>query len=240
MKDLLSLMVISLVVTSCSGSNPATSQSGAVRSSVFSDTAVTSFEQTGGVASNKTNLLDKVLNTANAIDGNIRCVEGAPVSFELDALGNTVQIDTTCNSKMDLSIRQGLLESMAGKRMLQYWAGGQNARPQGRVFTFNSIGSFWSTYDNIEAGSSPGCKDKLTFDQSTGTITIEHDSVNSSTASQTCLDSEFVGATANDYKKVLPFRFIDGTMQFGTGTNDFSEGDDLVKLCISTVGTTCD
>ena len=88
---------------------------------------------------------------------------------------NTVQVDTTCNSNIDLSIRQGLLESMAGKRLIMYHAGGGNALSQNRAVIFNASGSFWTTYENINAGGVANCKDKLTFDQATGTVTIDSD-----------------------------------------------------------------
>lgn len=237
----LMLGISMIAITGCSGdSSPAAST---VRSQIFSDTAVTAFTQTAGVAKNKPSFIDNAFNSAYAVDGNIRCVEGAPVSFQLDALGNTVQIDTTCNAQVDLTIRQGLLQSMAGKRMLQYWAGGHDATAEGRVLTFNAVGSFWGTYDNIEAGSAAGCKDKLTFDEETGSVTIENDAMNYGgvATNQACLDAEFPGATANDYKRVLPFRFKDGKLQLdGTGTGNFVDGNDLVKICISSAGNVCD
>ncbi len=238
------MLLSSLLVLASCGSDSGKSVSNGVRSQIFSDSAVTSFQQTGGVALNKPSLIDAVLPTAYAVSGNISCVEGAPVAFQLDALGNTIQVNTTCNSRVDLSIRQGLLASLASKRMLIYHAGGGDVRSQARVLTFGSAGSFWGSYGNIEAGSSPNCKDKYTFSETNGTVTIEHDAAASTTAgavTQTCLNAEFVGATAADYKKVIPFRFIDGKLQFdGTGTGNFVDGNDLVKACISSSGTICD
>jgi hypothetical protein len=228
------LSITTIALAGCSSDKKASS----VREQVFSDTAVTAFTQTAGVAINKPSLMDKIIPSAYAIDGNIRCVEGAPVSFQLDALGNTVQVDTTCNAGIDLSIRQGLLESLAEKQMLMYWGGGGDTTGQGRVFTFNAVGSFWSTYDGIGSGNA-GCEDKLTFNQAAGTITIEHDKATGGKTTQQCLDAEFKDATAEDYKQVLPFRFINGEMQLGIGDNDFSKPNDLVKVCITDNGTSC-
>lgn len=243
-----------LVVVGCSGGSPAglnsdPSSSGTpsgasdvhVRDSIFSDSAVTSFQQVGGVVINRPSLIEKLFSSAYAISGNIRCVEDAPVAFELDALGNTVQVDTICNSNMDLNIRRKLLESMAGKRILMEYGGGHDTRSEGRVITFNAIGSFWSTYDNIVSGAQNTghnehlCKDKMTFDQATGQVTIEHDVLSSLLAgtdtTQDCLNSEFVGATEADYKKILNYRFKDGKLEFDEGL-DFTINNDYNRFCI--------
>ena len=45
------------------------------------------------------------------------------------------------------------------------------------------------------------CKDKLTFNEAAGTITIKNDTGHGSTPTQTCLDSEFVGATTIEKTK---------------------------------------
>jgi hypothetical protein len=243
--------MISVSFFGCSGGSPAgligdLSSNGSpsdvhVRDSIFSDNAVTSFQQVGGVVINRPFLIDKLFSSAYAISGNIRCVEDAPVSFELDALGNTVQVDTYCNSNMDLNIRRKLLESMAGKRILMEYGGGHDTRSEGRVITFNTVGSFWSTYDNIVSGAQNTghnehlCKDKMTFDQATGQVTIEHDVTSSLIAgtdtTQDCLNSEFVGATEADYKKILNYRFKDGMLEFDEGL-DFTINNDYNRFCI--------
>lgn len=53
-----------------------------------------------------------------------------------------------------------------------YYGGGHDTRGDGRTLTFNAVGSFWGTYNNIVAGGTPGCKDQLTFDESSGSVTI--------------------------------------------------------------------
>jgi hypothetical protein len=266
MKRLIFFVTVSfslMLMVSCSGGLPAGassdlsssgSSSGAsdihVRDSIFSDSAVTSFLQVGGVVINRPSLIGKLFSSAYAISGNIRCVEDAPVAFELDALGNTVQVDTNCNSNMDLNIRRKLLESMAGKRILMEYGGGHDTRSEGRVITFNNIGSFWGTYDNIVSGAQNTghnehlCKDKMTFDQATGQVTIEHDVTNSLIAgtdtTQDCLNSEFVGATEVDYKKILNYRFKDGKLEFDEGV-DFTINNDYNRFCIdNNVDGLCD
>lgn len=225
---------------SSNGSSPGAAEVH-VRDSIFSDSAVTSFQQVGGVVMNSPSLIDQVFSSAFAVSGNIRCVEAAPVAFELDALGNTVQVETNCDSNMDLNIRRKLLESMAGKRILMEYGGGHDTRSEGRVITFNAVGSFWGTYDNIVSGAQNTghnehlCKDKMTFDEATGQVTIEHDVVNSLIAgtdtSQGCLDSEFVGATEADYKKILNYRFKDGKLEFDQEL-DFTINNDYNRFCI--------
>lgn len=227
------LSFTTMALLGCSGGSDSSTAS-SVRAQVFSDSSVTAFSQTGGVAFNKPTFMDSFIGKAYAIDGNISCVEGAPVSFSLDALGNTVLVDTTCNSKIDLSIRQSLLESMAGKHLLMYWGGGHDTRADGRTLTFRAAGSFWGTYTNIVAGSAPNCKDKLTFDEATGSVTIENDSASSVAAgatNQVCLDSEFTGATADDYKKVLKFRFKEGNLEMHSDST-FPQDNDINQLCI--------
>ncbi len=229
---ILSFTTIALV--GCSDSNKS-SNAGTLRKQTFSDSSVTAFTQTSGVAINKPSMMDYLMNRAYAIDGNISCINGNAVSFDLTALGNNVQIETTCGDGVELSIRQGLLESMAGKRLLMYWGGGHDTRGDNRSITFNPTTSFWGTYDKLEAGSKTGCKDKLTFDQATGTVTIENDSVNSdplpSHNNQDCLDSEKPGATAEDYKKVLNFRFKNGKLEMHSNKN-FPQDDDINQFCI--------
>lgn len=242
MKSLLLLMIISFVFVSCGGSSGSSTATSSVKETIFSDSAVTSFTQTGGVAHNKPSLMDKVFPSAYAVSGNIRCVEGAPVAFQLDALGNTVQVDTTCNTIMDLNIRRGLLESLANKRLLMEYAGGSDSRAQGRALTFNAVGSFWGVYDNIVAGSANTghnehlCKDKLTFNETTGQVTIEHDTFNSLAAgadsTQDCLNSEFAGATLADYRKVMNYRFKDGKLEMDPDGLDFTVNNDYVRFCI--------
>jgi hypothetical protein len=242
MKTLIYLMILTLTV-SCGGSGSGTtSGTNTVKEAIFTDSAVTSFTQTGGVAHNKPSLMDNVFPSAYAVSGNIRCVTGAPVAFSLDALGNTVQVDTTCNDNMDLNIRRGLLESMAGKRILGSRANGTSILSEGRVITFNASGSFWSTYENVVSGNSNNghneqlCRDKFTFDETAGTVTIELDQTNSLLAGadtiQDCLNVQFNGATANDYKTILPFRFKDGKLQLdGLGTTNFVDSN-ILEFCI--------
>jgi len=237
------LCFVSLPFFGCSGGNSSSSAS-KTRAQIFSDSSVTAFSQTAGVALSKPTFMDNLLGRAYAIDGNISCVEGAPVSFSLDAFGNTVMVDTSCNSSIDLSIRQGLLESLAGKTLIAEIGGcpGCNILGQGRILNFNSVGSFWGTYDNVVSGGSANCKDKYTFDQATGSVTIEHDvasSVAAGAVSQDCLDNEFPGATLDDYKQILNFRFINGKMEFDLET-DFEDNGDYNRWCIKSVATnTC-
>lgn len=253
MNRIVNLILIASILSlvSCSGDGSSSSLTASSRDEIFSDSAVTSFQQTAGVVFTKPSLMDQILGSAYAVSGNIKCIEGSSVSFELDALGSTVHVDTKCNSIMDLNIRRGLLESLAGKRILMSYAGGSDARSQGRAITLNAVGSFWTTYDNIPAGSANTghnehlCKDKISFNETNGQVTIEHDTFNSlasgADTTQDCLNSEFVGATLADYKKVLNYRFKDGTLEMDPDGLDFTVNNDYVRFCIDNdSNATCD
>ena len=115
-----------------------------------------------------------------------------------------------------------------------YYGGGHDTRADGRTLTFNAVGTFWTTYDDINAGGSANCKDKLTFDESTGSVIIENDPISTHNAGgvvQDCLDDEFPGATANDYKHVLKFRFKEGKLEMH-GDNTFPYDSDINQFCI--------
>lgn len=242
MKKSLLLAFIILAFAGCKGDKSSSDElKGALREDTFSDSAVTYFDQVSGLAQNRKSPLSYLLNTAYAIDGNIRCFTGSSVSFELEALGESVLINTKCNSEMDLKIRQGLLQSLAGKRVIMEWAGGADARSTGRVITFRPQNSFWGKYDNVASGAPDRghqedmCKDSYIFNESAGTVTIELDVPGStairSDSAQYCLDNEFLGATQDEYRKVLNFRFKDGKLEFHHKA-DFPNDNDLNRLCV--------
>lgn len=119
------MAVSSALLTGC-GSEGGGVVSGNKYTGVFSDSSVTSFTQTGGVALRKPSVPEKAINliipSAYAATGNISCFIGESVSFSADALGNTVNIDTTCSTSIDLSIRQQLLESMESSNLTRIGA----------------------------------------------------------------------------------------------------------------------
>lgn len=108
-----------LVLTSCGGSSGPSSQGATSKVELsFSDTAVSNFNQLSGVAklSPLQQSLELILASAFAGGGNISCLTGTDISLQMDALGNTVSIDTTCTSAsgIETAIRAGLLESFDG------------------------------------------------------------------------------------------------------------------------------
>jgi len=116
----LMILTLALLITGCNGGS---SGSGGVAGSslvsgAFSDASVTNFSQTSGIAKlNKSvpsQMIELVIPSAHAGGGNISCISGEAISFQMDALGNTVNVNTTCAAitTVDLAIRVGLLESM--------------------------------------------------------------------------------------------------------------------------------
>lgn len=114
------MLLLGLILTGCGDGS--TSQGGSSTiTSTFSDTAVSNFSQTSGVAkaSQGEKLINFVIPKAYAGGGDISCISGSDISFQMDALGQTVSIDTTCSSAagIEISIRAGLLESFDGKKL---------------------------------------------------------------------------------------------------------------------------
>lgn len=233
------LMTCSLLLTLVACQGKSGSGSPSVYTGTFSDTAVSSFEQTGGLAKYKPSAFEMVIPSAYAAEGSIRCVQNTPVTFDVIALGANLQIEANCDNNIDLSIRKDLLRSLAGKRLLMNRGGGADAKPLLRVINFRPDATFWGIYDNVVAGHSnngqneQNCRDKFTFDEATGTVTIAYDNLASTADThQACLDNEFPGATEDDYKIVLAFRFKNGLLEMDPEGTDFEDNGDYINFCI--------
>lgn len=211
---------------------------------IFDDSAVTLFEQVHEEKLSYNLLQNMLFPSVHAVSGNVKCTRGSRASFKLVAFNWNVDVTSTCDESYDLTIRKALLSSLQGKAIIAEIGGcpGCNILSQGRVLTFRSGNNFWGSYDNVEAGSVAGCKDKYHFSESDGVLTIENDpSHYSGTATnQDCLDAEFPGATADDYKKELKFRFKNGKMELDPNGIDFEDNGDYNRWCIkASNGNSC-
>lgn len=235
-------------------------------SQTFSDSAVTSFQQTSGLAkSNFEKASELIVNSAYAGTGAISCMSGEAVSFQIAALGNTVNLNTSCGPLIDLSIRRGLLQSMDGiaiKRTvsdasykngaMDFRAGGSNGG-----FSFDvgyKVVAIWK--DALASGgnndgivdSNEICYERYTFNAN-GSVTIaphaDNTTQNTNNASLGC-------AVVGAYDDTANFRFKDGALELDlTYTNNFDSSNvfpaghpdagssSYEKWELCTVGTNC-
>ncbi len=111
------------------------------------------YERNGVVVSQTSflkNLSSFFISTAfAAVDETITCTPPEPVSFDMDILGTSVSIDTTCASDLQAQLRAGMLKSMATKTIIVAYAGGSTQLGNKRRITFNAAGSFFGTYNNV-------------------------------------------------------------------------------------------
>lgn len=190
---------------------------------VFSDSSVTRFEQTGGVAQVKLNVFEQfILSTAYAAAGNVSCLKSEPVSFQADALGNTVDIETTCKSSelLELDIRQALLESLDGHKLRRTMFG-LNAQPCGgsSPCLIDFTGGFvWGQPYEIEANT--GCFEQYTF-YADGRVVINHSTLGGDTSN---CDS--------GYPETTSFRFHESNMEFDSAKQFSGPDENYEKWCL--------
>ena len=263
----ISLGVVLLSLASCgSDGGSATDSSTGKVTGVFSDTAVSNFQQTSGIA--KTNLEkvgELIISSAYAGTGSISCFSGETVSFSMDALGNTVNMDVVCASDVDYKIRRGLLKSMDGiaiKRTVSdasFKNGALDFRASGANggFTFNvayKVPAIWKDAV-VDGGNNDGivdanevCYERYLF-ASNGTVSIaphaDNTAQNASNGSLNC-------STTGAYNDSASFRFKDGALELDlTYTNNFDSANTFPaghpdagsssyeKWELCTVGTNC-
>lgn len=236
MKSIQTLLMTGILMGLTGCGTDSTSGTSAKISETFNDTAVTNFSQTSGIAkSNLQKATEFIIASAYAGTGTISCLSGESVSFQMDALGNTVNIDATCNSFIDRSIRRGLLKSMDGisiKRTisdasykngaLDFTAGGSNGG-----FAFNTnykVVGMWKDAV-VDGGNNDGivdsnelCYERYTF-ASNGTVSIAPHADN---VTQNTNNGSLNCATGLAYNDSASFRFKDGALELDlTYTNNF-------------------
>lgn len=211
MKKLL-LFVTVIGLTSC-GSDSDSGQS--KFTGTFSDSSVSSFSQTSGIA--KTiSPIEIIVPTAYAASGDISCLRGESVSFEAVALGETIDINTTCSDALDLAIRRKLLEAFISKSMHVEMHEHGNANAQTITFPASVSDSNTMTVDVMGVGNgvSSNCGAKYEFNLSTGTVKVYIDGANTvgNGINSACGSgaSDFV----NGFEQQIQFRFKEGKVEF--------------------------
>lgn len=213
MKNLLLLASV-LTLASCGDSRDSKKVSG-----IFSDSAVTSFQQTSGIAKidKSQKVLNFVLPTAYAVTGNISCIAGQPISFTMDALGNMVTVNSVCTdvTTIDKDIRVGLLKSMTGFKMRRTIT---EATYNGNDAFLNFSGGFqFDVGYDVPRNHGLPCKETYTF-HADGTITI---TAADQTAQVAISDSTACGGAFSDQ---IAFQFANGYLEFdSSGQRNFSK-----------------
>lgn len=245
------LIVLSFILTGCGSDDGASSGGTSIITGTFSDSAVSNFEQTSGVAKmtvpEKT--LEFVIPTAYAGGGAVRCVSGEAISFQMDALSNTVNIDTTCGtySNIELAIRKRLLESMDGislKRTMtdaSYKDGAIDFTSGGASGGFHWNDGNSGTTDDLYVvkdmddcnGSGGDLYAVYSFDRSTGKVTMytlmNAGTIPTALGKSSAADCAAVtggtdadGDGLEDSPSNASFRFKDGTLELDlSGSNIF-------------------
>lgn len=202
----------------------------------FSDTAITNFTQTSGIAkTNPNKALELLIPTSYAATGNISCIIGESVSFSIDttigSVSNTTDVDTTCSNSIDLSIRRGLLESLKDLALYRtvtdasYKNGLWNLISSGPNAGSYSYGFVWNLPYQIKTLATP-CFDLYTFDKDSGLVEIKPDFTNNG-GSCLCNDSDMGNPSHPSYNSdcrtvSASFRFLGGSMELDlTGANNF-------------------
>lgn len=212
MKFILSSFIIALLLSSCKGGDSSSSSSPQKHTLLFSDTAVTSFEQTTDVAY-KNSLLNNIFNitfpTANALSYNISCYQGSRPTFMLNSLGHPLIFSVDCNADIDRQIRSNLLESMDGLSIKRFVT---DASYKDGAIDFSS-GVVWDHPYSVKAledsnddhTANDPCYETYTFHKSNSTITIGFDAVNS--------DASCYCNTHQCDEDEVAFRFYNGTLE---------------------------
>ena len=224
-------ILITFQLTGCGSDDGASGGGSGLVTATFSDTSVTNFSQTSGVAKLQRNLpqqaIELIIPSAYAAGGSISCLSGEAISFQMDALGNTVTVDSTCTSftAIDLAIRRGLLASMDGiaiKRTVtdaSFKNGAMDFRTAGTVgsFSWDTGYRVMSINDaNGDTTTGDNCYDTYTFVSSTGKLTIGPDA-GASDASCLCVTTP---SHADCQLDTVSFRFANGTMELDLTNSD--------------------
>jgi len=205
-------------------------------SGVFTDSAVTAFSQTGGLALKKKStgeqLMNIVIPSAYAASGNISCIEGTAAQFDATALGDSITFSVTCGTSMDLGIRQELMETLKNHTFLVEYGDGNAAVRQANVTIPNTgARTFTVTVENVQAGKG-GCFDDMAFDMDTGIMTYTNNQADSIGGG--CAIGAYTGAP-NAYTDTMVFRFKDGKvdLDFNETNPQFEVGNaDYVRWCL--------
>ena len=232
----ISMIALTIGMVGCGKDGGVATGANSKVSGVFSDTAVTNFSQTSAIAKTKMEKVGElIISSAYAGTGTISCFSGDTVSFTMDALSKTLNMDITCDANVDRSIRRGLLSSMDGisiKRTISdasYKNGALDFTSGGSVgsFAFNTnykVVAIWKDAV-VDGGNNDGLVDdrELCYERyyfaSNGTVSIaphaDNVAQNASNGSLNC-------STGLAYNDSASFRFKDGALELDlTYTNNF-------------------
>lgn len=217
-KQILLITMVALTLVGCG--KDGTSGTGKVEF-IFSDSAVSNFSQTSGIAkiekSSPQQMMEIVIPSAYAGEGNVSCLPGESISFTMDALNNNIDVTSTCSSTstIDKDIRVGLLKSMNGYKMrrtvTEATYNGNDA-----VLNFSGGFSFGTAYTVPRNGGLP-CTETYTFN-SDGTVSV-------AAIDQSGVDTSGTHNTAcgGAYTSTISFRFANGYLEFDlSGSRNFS------------------
>jgi hypothetical protein len=196
-------IIFSLIgLVSCGGDS---SQSNKV-DVLFSDNAVSHFSQTSGIAKVQKTPLDLIISSAIAGGGNISCITGESVGFTMDAMGNTVNINSTCSYEVGADIRRGLLKSMDGLKLRRTVT---EASYNGNDAILDFSGGFlWDTAYTVPRNAGLPCVETYTFHRTSGTISVAASDQSAVDTSGT--HGQLCGGAFTD---TVSFRFSNGYLE---------------------------
>lgn len=208
-KQILLITMVALTLVGC-GKDGTGTGNGKI-TAIFSDSAVTSFSQTSGLAKVDNSVINTIIPSAYAVDGNISCLSGEAVTFEVAALGTALfDINTTCTnvSAMDTAIRVGLLGSMNSLKMRRTVSeAGYNTTSA--ILDFSAKDVFDASGHTMPRVGGAGCVETYTFNRASGTVTVS--AVNQG------------GGCTIAYSETVAFRFNNGYLEFDlSNTKNFS------------------
>lgn len=181
MKSMLFVAMLLCLVSCFGGGSGGSSSSGpSVRSVTFTDSTVTNFTQTQGVASLEKRWYQYVIEYAYADSGSIRCLDGNPVEFDMDiTLGGVtspLNVEAECGSDVELQIRREMLAALDNHKMILEVAGSGSVGPDYTLdFTQAEGFAFDTPYVTLEdektfAALTQDCYIDYTFNSATGTV----------------------------------------------------------------------
>lgn len=241
-------VIIMACLMSCSkgGGSPEVTASKIKISKTFSDSTVTNFTQTGGVASVDKRWFEYIIERAYAGTGDISCFDGQSITVDMDiTLGSTTSpliVDSTCGSDVELDIRRKMLSALDGHKMILEVAG-QGSVGVNFILDFTQAEGFqfdvpYLTYeeDVTHNAVTRSCYMDYTFNSSNGTVsnntkstTYNGRALELNELSNTAMGIGNPNSTNNGCKsddeeyRNASFRFKDGKIELDeSGTDRFS------------------
>lgn len=210
---------LTLLLISCGDSGGGTSSQGdsTLYSGVFNDNAVTSFSQNGGVASRMPKkAMEFIIPSVYAASGTISCLIGEDTSFQAVALGETVDIDTSCSTTIDLSIRRELLKAFVSKtmRVEMHEHGNANAQDISFPATTDVENKMTVNVMGVGNGVDSNCGAKYEFNLTSGVVRLYVDAANTVGNGINAACASGANDFVNGFEQQIQYRFKDGKVEF--------------------------